>query len=53
MPAANRHPTLRYTFLQGCYWACYCCTITFSSVYLLSQGFSNAQITESKPINGG
>lgn len=44
MPAANRHPTLRYTFLQGCYWACYCCTITFSSVYLLSQGFSNAQI---------
>lgn len=37
-------PTLRYTALQGSYWACYCCIMTFSSVYLLARGFTNAQI---------
>lgn len=39
-----RGPTARYTLVQGSYWACYCSIITFSSVYLLSRGFSNAQI---------
>ena len=37
-------PTVRYTALQGSYWACYCCIITFSSVYLLARGFTNSQI---------
>ena len=37
-------PTLRYTALQGSYWACYCCIMTFSSVYLLARDFTNAQI---------
>ena len=46
------HPTLRYTFLQGSYWACYCCIMTFSSVYLLAQGFSNAQIGVLISISG-
>lgn len=37
-------PTARYTLIQGSYWACYCCILTFSSVYLLARGFSNSQI---------
>lgn len=37
-------PTSRYALIQGSYWACYCSIITFSSVYLLFRGFSNAQI---------
>lgn len=37
-------PTVHYTAIQGSYWACYCCIITFSSVYLLSRGFTNSQI---------
>ena len=37
-------PTVKYTLIQGSYWGCYCTIVTFSSVYLLAQGFSNAQI---------
>ena len=37
-------PTINYTLIQGSYWACYCAIVTFSSVYLLAQGFSNSQI---------
>lgn len=37
-------PTVKYTLIQGSYWGCYCAIVTFSSVYLLAQGFSNAQI---------
>lgn len=37
-------PTIKYTLIQGSYWACYCAIVTFSSVYLLAQGFSNSQI---------
>lgn len=37
-------PTARYTLLQGTYWASYCAILTFSSVYLLARGLSNAQI---------
>ena len=33
-----------YTLLQGCYWAAYCILLSFSSVYLLDRGFTNAQI---------
>ena len=35
-------PTPRFVAIQSSYWACYCCIISFSSVYLLAQGFSNA-----------
>ena len=34
-------PTPRFVAIQSSYWACYCCIISFSSVYLLDQGFSN------------
>ena len=37
-------PTPRFVAIQSSYWACYCCIISFSSVYLLDQGFSNAQV---------
>ncbi|MBQ9932467.1 MAG: MFS transporter [Ruminiclostridium sp.] len=37
-------PTINYTLIQGSYWGCYCAIVTFSSVYLLAQGFTNAQI---------
>ncbi len=37
-------PTPRFVTIQSSYWACYCCIISFSSVYLLDQGFSNAQV---------
>lgn len=37
-------PTLRYTVIQGSYWSCYCGIATFSSVYLLAQGFRNTEI---------
>lgn len=47
-----RWPTLRYTCLQGSYWACYCVIITFSSVYLLAKGFSNAQIGVLMSVSG-
>ncbi len=47
-----RHPTLRYTFLQGSYWGCYCVILTFSSVYLLDRGFSNAQIGVLMSVSG-
>ena len=47
-----RRPTLRYTCLQGSYWACYCVIITFSSVYLLAKGFSNAQIGVLMSVSG-
>lgn len=50
--ATMRRPTLRYTFLQGSYWACYCVIITFSSVYLLAKGFSNAQIGVLMSVSG-
>ena len=43
-PRRALEPTVRYTALQGSYWACYCCIITFSSVYLLARGFTNSQI---------
>lgn len=47
-----RHPTLRYTFLQGSYWGCYCIILTFSSVYLLDRGFSNTQIGVLMSVSG-
>ena len=37
-------PTPRFVAIQSSYWACYCCIISFSSVYLLDRGFSNAQV---------
>ena len=37
-------PTPRFIAIQSSYWACYCCIISFSSVYLLDKGFSNAQV---------
>lgn len=37
-------PTVKYTLIQGSYWGVYCAIVTFSSVYLLAQGFSNSQI---------
>ena len=36
--------TARFTLIQGSYWSSYCILISFSSVYLLYQGFQNAQI---------
>lgn len=36
--------TLRYTVMQSAYWGAYCVIMTFSSVYLLARGFSNAKI---------
>ena len=38
------HPTPRFVAIQSSYWACYCCIISFSSVYLLDKGFSNARV---------
>ena len=32
-------PTVKYTLIQGSYWGVYCAIVTFSSVYLLAQGF--------------
>ena len=40
----TRHVTGRYTLMQSSYWASYCVILTFSSVYLLHQGFRNAEI---------
>lgn len=31
-------PTPRFVAIQSSYWACYCCIISFSSVYLLGPG---------------
>ena len=45
-------PTIKYTLIQGGYWACYCAIVTFSSVYLLAQGFSNAQIGTLIAVSG-
>ena len=45
-------PTVKYTLIQGAYWACYCAIVTFSSVYLLAQGFSNAQIGTLIAVSG-
>ena len=45
-------PTVKYTLIQGSYWGCYCTIITFSSVYLLAQGFSNAQIGSLIAVSG-
>lgn len=41
---AKRRPTPHFVAIQSSYWACYCCIISFSSVYLLDQGFRNTQI---------
>ena len=49
---ANLRPTAQYTAIQGSYWASYCCVVTFSSVYLLSRGFSNVQIGTLISISG-
>ncbi|MBR5534837.1 MAG: MFS transporter [Ruminiclostridium sp.] len=45
-------PTVNYTLIQGSYWGCYCAVVTFSSVYLLAQGFSNAQIGSLIAVSG-
>ncbi len=37
-------PTIRYAALNAAYWSGFCLILGFSSVYLLSQGLSNAQI---------
>ena len=39
-----RFLTSHYSWIQGCYWMAYCILLSFSSVYLLDQGFSNTQI---------
>ena len=39
-----RFLTSHYAWIQGCYWMAYCILLSFSSVYLLDQGFSNTQI---------
>lgn len=49
---ANLRPTAQYTAIQGSYWASYCCVVTFSSVYLLSRGFSNVQIGTLISVSG-
>lgn len=36
--------TPQFTLIQGLYWMAYCILVSFSSVYLLERGFSNAQI---------
>ncbi len=36
--------TPHFTLIQGLYWMAYCILVSFSSVYLLDRGFSNAQI---------
>lgn len=45
-------PTAQYTVIQGTYWASYCCVVAFSSVYLLSLGFTNVQIGTLISISG-
>lgn len=49
---AGLRPTVQYTAIQGSYWASYCCVVTFSSVYLLSRGFSNVQIGTLISVSG-
>ena len=39
-----RFLTSHYSWIQGCFWMAYCILLSFSSVYLLDQGFSNTQI---------
>ena len=39
-----RFLTSHYSWIQGCYWMAYCILLSFSSVYLLDQGFSNTHI---------
>ena len=36
--------TPQFTLIQGLYWMAYCILVSFSSVYLLDRGFSNAHI---------
>ena len=43
-------PTPRFVAIQSSYWACYCCIISFSSVYLLDQGFSNMLLCDKDGI---
>lgn len=50
--AAALRPTAQYTVIQGSYWASYCCVVNFSSVYLLSRGFSNVQIGTLISVSG-
>lgn len=45
-------PTAQYTVIQGTYWASYCCIVAFSSVYLLSLGFTNVQIGTLISVSG-
>ena len=45
-------PTAQYTVIQGTYWASYCCVVAFSSVYLLSLGFTNVQIGTLISVSG-
>lgn len=52
MSAAAMRPTAQYTVIQGSYWASYCCVVTFSSVYLLSRGFTNVQIGTLISVSG-
>ncbi len=42
----NRLPlaTPRYSVIQAFYWASYCMTFGFASVYLLSEGYNNSEI---------
>ena len=39
-----RRATPYYSLIQGLYWAVFCMTLAFASVYLLDKGFTNSQI---------
>lgn len=41
---SSKKLTLQYTFIQGGYWASFCATYGFATVFLLSRGFSTSQI---------
>lgn len=43
-PSTSFRYTLKYSLLQGSYWPIICAVYNFSSVYLLSKGFTNPQI---------
>lgn len=40
----NCNLTVRYAFIQGCFWMNFAAIMGFSSIYLLDKGFSNTQI---------
>lgn len=44
MEKLARQLTLRYSFIQACYWICQCAIYSFAAVFLQSKHFENTQI---------